>query len=96
MIVGWIANTGSFYHSEVGAAFIGAIIPGFMVGYLARWVKTWKVPKPVKAIMPIIVIPIVTTTVIGLAFVFLVHDVGDGPPQSGGTSPSPDDAVSCA
>jgi PTS system fructose-specific IIC component len=72
MIVGWIANTGTFYDSKVGAGFLGAIVTGFMVGYLVLWIKTWPVPKQVKAIMPIIVIPIVATTVVGLAFVYFL------------------------
>lgn len=72
MITGWIASTGSFYDSKVGAGFLGAIIAGFLSGYLARWIKTWKVPKSVAAIMPIIVIPILTTTVVGLAFVYVL------------------------
>ena len=72
MIVGWIANTGAFYHSKVGAGFIGAIVTGFLVGYLVLWIKTWPVPKQVKAIMPIIVIPIIATTVVGLAFVYFL------------------------
>ncbi len=72
MITGWIASTGSFYDSKVSAGFLGAIIAGFLSGYLARWIKTWKVPKAVAAIMPIIVIPILTTTVVGLAFVYVL------------------------
>ena len=72
MICGWIANTGSFYGSEAGAGFIGAIVTGFAAGYLALAIKRVRVPKPVRPIMPIIVIPLLTTVVVGGLFVLVV------------------------
>ncbi len=72
MIGGFIANSGTFYDSKSGAGFIGAIITGFAAGYLALALKKIPVPKHVRPIMPIIVIPIVTTLVIGLAFIFVL------------------------
>lgn len=73
MIGGWIANTGSLYDSEAGAGFIGAIVTGFLAGYLVLGIKQVKVPRFVQPIMPIIVIPIVATTALGL---FFIHVVG--------------------
>ncbi|MGC9542615.1 fructose-specific PTS transporter subunit EIIC [Streptomyces sp. UG1] len=72
MIGGWIANTGELYGSKAGAGFIGAIVTGFLAGYLVRWIKKVKVPKFVQPIMPIIVIPIVATTVLGLFFIYVI------------------------
>ncbi|MFH8574130.1 fructose-specific PTS transporter subunit EIIC [Streptomyces sp. NPDC017993] len=72
MIGGWIANTGSLYDSKAGAGFIGAIVTGFLAGYLVLWIKKAKVPKFVQPIMPIIVIPIVATTVLGLFFIYVI------------------------
>ncbi|MDN3022984.1 fructose-specific PTS transporter subunit EIIC [Streptomyces sp. S.PB5] len=72
MIGGWIANTGSLYDSEAGAGFIGAIVTGFLAGYLVVWIKKVKVPKFVQPIMPIIVIPIVATTALGLFFIYVL------------------------
>ncbi|WP_308406997.1 fructose-specific PTS transporter subunit EIIC [Streptomyces sp. AC555_RSS877] len=72
MIGGWIANTGSLYDSKAGAGFIGAIVTGFLAGYLVLWIKKVKVPKFVQPIMPIIVIPIVATTTLGLFFVYVI------------------------
>ncbi|MFD9440375.1 fructose-specific PTS transporter subunit EIIC [Streptomyces sp. NPDC060006] len=72
MIGGWIANTGSLYDSEAGAGFIGAIVTGFLAGYLVLWIKKVEVPKFVRPIMPIIVIPIVATTALGLFFVYVI------------------------
>ncbi|MBT2507581.1 PTS sugar transporter subunit IIA [Streptomyces sp. ISL-98] len=72
MIGGWIANDGSLYDSEAGAGFIGAIVTGFLAGYLVLWIKKVKVPKFAQPIMPIIVIPIVATTALGLFFVYVI------------------------
>lgn len=72
MIGGWIANTGSLYDSKAGAGFIGAIVTGFLAGYLVLWIKKVQVPKFVQPIMPIIVIPIVATTALGLFFIYVI------------------------
>ncbi|MFE2479080.1 fructose-specific PTS transporter subunit EIIC [Streptomyces sp. NPDC059389] len=72
MIGGFIANTGALYDSKAGAGFIGAIVTGFLAGYLVLWIKKAEVPKAVQPIMPIIVIPIVATTALGLFFVYVV------------------------
>ncbi|WP_394298135.1 fructose-specific PTS transporter subunit EIIC [Streptomyces rimosus] len=72
MIGGWIANTGELYGSEAGAGFIGAIVTGFLAGYLVMWIKKVRVPRFVRPIMPIIVIPIVATAVLGLFFIYVL------------------------
>ncbi|WP_155058714.1 fructose-specific PTS transporter subunit EIIC [Streptomyces blattellae] len=72
MIGGWIANTGELYDSQAGAGFIGAIVTGFLAGYLVLWIKKVKVPKFVQPIMPIIVIPIVATSALGLFFIYVI------------------------
>ncbi|MFF4291120.1 fructose-specific PTS transporter subunit EIIC [Streptomyces sp. NPDC001633] len=72
MIGGWIANTGALYDSKAGAGFIGAIVTGFLAGYLVQWIKKVRVPKFVQPIMPIIVIPIVATTALGLFFIYVI------------------------
>ncbi|MFJ8996650.1 fructose-specific PTS transporter subunit EIIC [Streptomyces sp. NPDC102279] len=72
MIGGWIANTGTLYDSKSGAGFIGAIVTGFLAGYLVLWIKKVKVPKFARPIMPIIVIPIVATTALGLFFIYVI------------------------
>ncbi|MET7763662.1 fructose-specific PTS transporter subunit EIIC [Streptomyces sp. NPDC005393] len=69
MVGGWIAAHGELYDSEAGAGFIGAIVTGFLAGYLVLGIKKVKVPAFVQPIMPIIVIPIVATSVLGLFFI---------------------------
>lgn len=72
MIGGFIAANGSFYGSEAGAGFIGGIIAGFLAGYVALWIKKWKVPKALAPIMPIIIIPVLASLIVGLAFILLL------------------------
>ncbi|MEU4134247.1 fructose-specific PTS transporter subunit EIIC [Streptomyces wuyuanensis] len=72
MIGGWIANTGALYDSEAGAGFIGAIVTGFLAGYLVLWIKKVEVPRFAQPIMPIIVIPVVATSALGLSFVYVI------------------------
>lgn len=72
MIGGWIANTGDLYGSKAGAGFIGAIVTGFLAGYLVHWIKKAKVPRFIQPIMPIIVIPIVATAALGLFFIYII------------------------
>ncbi|AKR39218.1 MULTISPECIES: PTS fructose transporter subunit IIABC [Bacillus] len=72
MIGGYIAATGNFYGSESGAGFLGGIIAGFLAGYIALGIKKLKVPKAIQPIMPIIIIPVFTSLIVGLAFVFII------------------------
>ncbi len=71
-ITGMIAVTGSLYNSDAGAGFIGGIITGFLSGYVALAVKKIPVGKYGAAIMPVIVIPIATTLIVGLLFVYVL------------------------
>jgi|UPI0004B4E267 PTS system fructose-specific IIC component len=72
MVGGFIAANGSFYGSEAGAGFIGGIIAGFLAGYVALAIKKIKVPRSLQPIMPIIVIPVLASLVVGLIFVFVI------------------------
>ncbi|TFC47380.1 PTS fructose transporter subunit IIABC [Cryobacterium shii] len=69
MICGWIATTGAFYNSESGAGFIGGIVTGFLVGFVALGIKKIPVHRFIRPIMPILVIPVLTTLIVGGAFV---------------------------
>ncbi|MDK8825679.1 fructose-specific PTS transporter subunit EIIC [Corynebacterium striatum] len=72
LITGLIATTGSLYGSEAGAGFIGGIITGILSGYVALAIKKIPVGKYVAPIWPIIVIPILTTLIVGLAFIYII------------------------
>jgi fructose PTS system EIIBC or EIIC component len=51
---------------------IGGMIAGFLAGYVALAIKRIKVPKAVQPIMPIIIIPVFASLIVGLVFVFIV------------------------
>ncbi|MFQ3903687.1 fructose-specific PTS transporter subunit EIIC [Staphylococcus sp. 50Mo3-1] len=72
MIGGAIAADGSFYGSDAGAGFLGGIVAGFIAGYIAKWIKNVKTPKVMAPIMPIIIIPIISSLIVGLIFIFLI------------------------
>jgi fructose PTS system EIIBC or EIIC component len=72
LIGGYIAANGSFYGSEANAGFLGGIVTGFLAGYVAKGLKSIKVPAMIKPIMPIIIIPIISTLVTGLAFILVL------------------------
>jgi PTS system fructose-specific IIC component len=72
MIGGWIAANGSFYNAESGAGFIGAIAAGFIAGYVVLGIKKIKFPESIQALVPIVIIPIVATLIVGFAFIFII------------------------
>lgn len=45
--------------------FIGAIVGGVLAGLLAHWIAGWKVPSWARGLMPVLVIPLFTTIVVG-------------------------------
>lgn len=45
--------------------FLGAIVGGVLAGLIAHWVGRWRVPTWARGLMPVLVIPLVTTIVAG-------------------------------
>lgn len=73
MIGGFLAaDATTIYKADANAGFLGAIATGFLAGYLVIWIKKVKVPKFVQPIMPIIVIPIVSTLALGLFYIYVI------------------------
>ncbi|MGL4662550.1 MAG: PTS fructose transporter subunit IIC [Culicoidibacterales bacterium] len=72
LIGGYIAANGSFYGTTANAGFLGGIATGFLAGYIAKSLKSINVPSMIKPIMPIIVIPIISTLVTSLLFIFVL------------------------
>ncbi len=52
---------GGFVSYTIGAGFLGGLATGFLGGFSARWISRWKVHKGVRGIMPVIVIPLLST-----------------------------------
>lgn len=72
MITGMLAVTPAIYGSSAGAGFLGGILTGLMSGYLALWIKNIKVHQYIRPIMPIIIIPVVTTVVVSALFIYVL------------------------
>lgn len=72
MIAAMIANNPALLGTEAGTGFLGALLVGILTGYLVRWMNTWKIPKVIKPIMPIFVIPILGTVLIGGLFILVL------------------------
>jgi PTS system fructose-specific IIC component len=47
--------------ATMGAGFLGGIVTGFLGGFIARWVAGWRVHKGVRGVMPVVVIPLIST-----------------------------------
>ncbi|WP_324289290.1 fructose-specific PTS transporter subunit EIIC [Streptomyces sp. H34-S4] len=73
MIGGFLAaDAVHIYGADANAGFLGAIVTGFLAGYLVVWIKKVKVPKVIQPIMPIIVIPIASTLALGLFYIYVI------------------------
>lgn len=70
-ILGYAANN-PLGSQQISTGFLGALILGFLVGYFVRWMKSWKVPDVLKPMMPTFFIPLVTTFVLGVVYVYIM------------------------
>lgn len=64
---------GGMLASQTGAGFLGGIISGFLAGYIAKAARDYiKVPKSFDKLKAILIIPFVSTLIVGLLMVFVV------------------------
>ncbi|AFK85987.1 MULTISPECIES: PTS fructose transporter subunit IIC [Thermoanaerobacterium] len=63
---------GGVLANQLKAGFLGGIVAGFIAGYVARWIKGWKVHKNLRPIMPIFVIPILTSLIVGGLMIYIL------------------------
>lgn len=76
MITGYMANT-PIGDNHVQTGFLGAMLMGVLCGYIARWVKKWNVGQTLKVIMPILIVPIVTSFIASMIYIYvLVEPIG--------------------
>lgn len=55
----------------VNAGFLGGLITGLLAGGLALWVSRWKVANWIRPLMPVVIIPLLVSFVVG-AVMFMV------------------------
>ena len=72
VVTGLVAVTGDLYGSEADAGFLGGIVTGVLSGYVALAIRRIPVHKYVQPIWPIIVIPVLTTLIVGGLFIYLL------------------------
>lgn len=66
MIGGLLAN-------RIGAGFLGGIAAGFGAGYLTAWLKkTIKLPKSLEGLKPVLIIPVLSSLIVGLGMIYVV------------------------
>lgn len=64
---------GGFIASTNGSGFLGAMIVGFAAGYVVVGIKKFiKLPKSLQGLMPIIIIPLLSTAIIGLGMFYII------------------------
>lgn len=66
LFMGLIANS-------IGAGFLGGMLGGYLVGYFVYFlVKNLKVPKWAEGLMPMMIVPLLSTLTIGLLMYFVI------------------------
>ncbi|MEE1782794.1 fructose-specific PTS transporter subunit EIIC [Streptomyces sp. SP17BM10] len=56
----------------VGAGFLGGIVSGLAAGFLVLWMIRWNVPRAIRGIMPVVVIPLLSVAAVGFLMFVLV------------------------
>jgi PTS system fructose-specific IIC component len=56
----------------VGAGFIGGIVGGLIAGFAALWISGWSVPQWFRGLMPVVVIPLLASLIVGLLMFLLL------------------------
>jgi fructose-specific phosphotransferase system IIC component len=63
---------GGYLSGQIKAGFLGALVAGLLAGYIAVLLKKIPVSKYLRPIMPILVIPVVSSGVIGLVMLKVI------------------------
>jgi fructose PTS system EIIBC or EIIC component len=63
---------GGMLASATGAGFLGGLVAGLAAGGIAYWLAHLSLPKAIKSIMPVVVIPLVSTIAIGVIMLIVV------------------------
>lgn len=65
-LIGYVCN-------ESKGGFLAGLLMAFVVGYFVNWMKTWKLPKWMVGLMPVLIIPVVTTFVCGMLYLAILN-----------------------
>ena len=65
IVAGLLANV-------VGAGFLGGLVGGLLAGAIAMFMVRWKAPRAIAGIMPVVIIPLVSTLLIGFLMLIVI------------------------
>lgn len=66
IVGGWIAST-------IGAGFLGGLLSGIIAGYLVLFLNKYiKLPKSLQGLKPILIIPVLSTLIVGLLMIYVI------------------------
>ena len=64
---------GGMLASTINAGFLGAMAAGFLAGYTIVFLKKIiKLPKSLQGLMPVLILPVLSTLVVGLIMIFVI------------------------
>jgi len=63
---------GGYLAGQIGAGFLGGIVAGLLAGLIVFYLKKIKVPSIMRSVMPIFVIPLIGTFVVGGLMVWVI------------------------
>lgn len=64
---------GGILAAKLNAGFLGGIVAGFLAGYVARWLRDKvRLPVNLEGLKPVLLIPLVSTLIVGLAMIYVV------------------------
>ena len=64
---------GGMLASNIAAGFLGGIVAGFLAGYVSKWiVENINLPENFQGLMPVLVVPVLATLVVGLVMIYIV------------------------
>ena len=66
---------GGFLAVEVEAGFLGALLAGFIAGYLTLWLaRNVKLPDTMAGLKPVLILPLLSTLAIGLIMIYVLGE----------------------
>jgi PTS system fructose-specific IIC component len=66
---------GGYIAGQVKAGFLGGLVAGILAGLIVLGIRKWKVPPAIRGIMPVVVIPLLSTLLVGILMFVVI-----GPP----------------
>jgi len=63
---------GGLLASAVGAGFLGGLVAGLLAGGVVSVIKRQNVPKAFRGVMPVVIIPLVSTLIVGVIMLVVV------------------------